>query len=93
VPAAVSGHLLQVLTEGLSNTARHAHATSVEAIVDVESGSLKFSLLDDGVGGGRPSYSWRGSAEHLAPGHQPRGLLHGLTTRAERDDNRVDRPA
>jgi two-component system sensor histidine kinase DevS len=50
VPAAVSEHLLQVLTEGLSNTARHAHATSVEAIVDVESGSLKFSLLDDGIG-------------------------------------------
>ncbi len=50
VPETVSQHLLQVLTEGLSNTVRHAHATSVEAIVDVEDGTLRFSLADDGIG-------------------------------------------
>ena len=50
VPETATEHLLQVLTEGLSNIARHARATSAEAIVDVEDGWLTLSLLDDGVG-------------------------------------------
>jgi two-component system, NarL family, sensor histidine kinase DevS len=50
VPKVVSEQLLQVLTEGLSNAARHAHATSVEATVSIEGGVLKLSLLDDGIG-------------------------------------------
>jgi signal transduction histidine kinase len=43
-------HLLQVVAEALSNAARHAHASSVEAIVTIENDWLLFSLIDDGVG-------------------------------------------
>jgi PAS domain S-box-containing protein len=50
VPAAITQQLLQVLTEGLSNIARHARATSAEAIVSVEDDWLTLSLVDDGVG-------------------------------------------
>jgi len=38
-----------VLAEAFSNTARHAHASTLEAIVAVEEGWLLFSLVDDGV--------------------------------------------
>lgn len=50
VPENVAQHLLQVLTEGLSNIARHAHAKSAEAIVTVEDGWVTLTLLDDGIG-------------------------------------------
>jgi PAS domain S-box-containing protein len=50
VPEIVSDHLLQVFGEGLSNVARHAHASRVEAVVTVEDGWLTFALVDDGVG-------------------------------------------
>ena len=50
VPEVVSEQLLQVLTEGLSNTARHANASQVEAVITVEDGWLRLSLSDDGIG-------------------------------------------
>jgi two-component system, NarL family, sensor histidine kinase DevS len=50
VPDLVRTELIQVLAEAFSNTARHARASSVEAIVAVEEGWLCFSLVDDGVG-------------------------------------------
>jgi PAS domain S-box-containing protein len=50
VPEIVTEQLLQVANEALSNVSRHAHATSIEAVVVVEDGWLTFSLLDDGVG-------------------------------------------
>ena len=50
VTESVSDHLLQVVAEALSNAARHAHASSVEAIVTIENDWLVFSLADDGVG-------------------------------------------
>jgi PAS domain S-box-containing protein len=50
VSETVSDHLLKVVAEALSNAARHAHASSVEAIVTIENGWLLFSLIDDGVG-------------------------------------------
>jgi PAS domain S-box-containing protein len=52
VPAMVSEHLLHVFGEGLSNVARHAHASKIEAVVAVEGEWLSFSLVDDGVGVG-----------------------------------------
>ncbi|HEY5273889.1 MAG TPA: PAS domain S-box protein [Acidimicrobiales bacterium] len=56
VPELVRTELVQVLAEAFSNTARHARASSVEAIVAVEEGWLCFSLVDDGVGiSGEPS--------------------------------------
>ena len=50
VPDVVGDQLLQVLAEALSNTARHARASSAEAVVVVEKGWLSFSLVDDGTG-------------------------------------------
>ena len=52
VPDAVSGHLLQVLGEGLSNIVRHAHASAAEVVLTVEGGRLSLLLADDGVGFG-----------------------------------------
>jgi signal transduction histidine kinase len=50
VPDAVAAELVQVLGEALSNTARHARATSAEVVVVVEDGSLALSVVDDGMG-------------------------------------------
>jgi two-component system, NarL family, sensor histidine kinase DevS len=50
VPEGVSDHLLHVFGEALSNVARHAHASNVEAVVTVEEGWLTLTLFDDGVG-------------------------------------------
>ncbi|MGB8179037.1 MAG: PAS domain S-box protein [Acidimicrobiales bacterium] len=50
VPAIVSDHLLHVFGEALSNVARHANASKIEAIVSLEGEWLSFSLVDDGVG-------------------------------------------
>ena len=50
VPDVVGAQLLQVLAEALSNTARHARASSAEAVLVIEAGWLSFSLVDDGTG-------------------------------------------
>jgi PAS domain S-box-containing protein len=50
VPAIVSDHLLSVFGEALSNVARHANASKIDAIVSIEGEWLSFSLVDDGVG-------------------------------------------
>ncbi len=43
-------HLLGVLREGLSNVARHAHASSAQVRVRVADGRLSVSIDDNGVG-------------------------------------------
>jgi len=48
VPDVVAAQLLQVPAEALSNTARHAQASSAEVVV--EEGWLTLSLVDDGTG-------------------------------------------
>jgi PAS domain S-box-containing protein len=50
VPATLRAHVIPVLAEALSNVARHAGATSVEAVVSVDGRWLTLSLVDDGVG-------------------------------------------
>ena len=50
VPAVIVEHLLQVFGEGLSNIARHAHASIAEAIVSVDNEWLVLRLVDDGQG-------------------------------------------
>jgi len=50
VPEVIVEHLLQVFREGLSNIARHAHASVAEAIVTVENEWLVLNLIDDGQG-------------------------------------------
>lgn len=50
VPDAVAAQLLQVVSEALSNTARHAQATLAELVLEIQDGWLSFSLVDDGTG-------------------------------------------
>ena len=47
--------VVAVLTEVLSNVARHARASSVEVVITAEDGMLMVSVADNGVGppGGR----------------------------------------
>jgi signal transduction histidine kinase len=46
----LAGELAAVLREALSNVARHAQASSVEAGLDVSSSQVRLSVSDDGVG-------------------------------------------
>lgn len=44
------GNLLAVLSEGLSNAARHAGATAIDISVKAENGQLKIVIVDNGRG-------------------------------------------
>jgi signal transduction histidine kinase len=44
-----------VVSEALTNVAKHANASSVEVAVDVIDGDLRLSISDDGVGGADPT--------------------------------------
>lgn len=46
----VAEHMLAVLREGLSNVARHAHATAVDVAVTAEGGRVSLSISDNGRG-------------------------------------------
>ncbi|MFJ5966571.1 GAF domain-containing protein [Streptomyces sp. NPDC093060] len=50
VPTAHVGHLLAVLREALSNTARHAQATTVEVTAEVSARTLRLAVADNGCG-------------------------------------------
>jgi len=43
-------HVIAVLTEALSNVARHARASSVDVVVAAEDGTLLISVADNGIG-------------------------------------------
>jgi len=50
VPESVTEQILQVLTEALSNTVRHARASRVEVVLAVAGGWFSLSVIDDGKG-------------------------------------------
>ena len=50
VPDRIGDHLLAVLREGLSNAARHAHASGVQVDLVAEPDRLRLRVVDDGVG-------------------------------------------
>jgi PAS domain S-box-containing protein len=50
VSETVTEDLLHVFEEGLSNIARHAHASRIDAVVALEGEWMTFSLMDDGIG-------------------------------------------
>jgi PAS domain S-box-containing protein len=50
VSEAVTEDLLHVFGEGLSNIARHARASRIDAVLALEGEWLSFSLMDDGIG-------------------------------------------
>lgn len=73
VPEEIGAHLLAVLEEALSNTARHAAATRVD--VSVEAGrELLLRVMDNG----------RGLSDPHPDASPPHGHGHGLTNIAER---------
>ncbi|MEU0717543.1 GAF domain-containing sensor histidine kinase [Streptomyces lavendulocolor] len=50
VPPQVADHVMAALTEMLSNTARHAHATRVEVALQATSGEVVLTVTDNGRG-------------------------------------------
>ena len=64
-----------VVSEGLANVAKHAHASVVQVRLEVRDGVLQVLMSDDGTGGADPS---RGS-----------GLI-GLTDRVEALGGTID---
>lgn len=50
VPDRIIPHVLAVLREGLSNAARHAHASAVSVRVSVGGRGLHLEIIDNGVG-------------------------------------------
>lgn len=50
IPDAVLDDLLAVAREGLTNVARHAHASRIDIEVTVDGGELSLELTDDGIG-------------------------------------------
>ena len=57
VPGPVVPHVLACVREGLSNAARHAHATAVEVRVVLSGAALTVTVADDGQGLGSPTRS------------------------------------
>jgi signal transduction histidine kinase len=68
LPEPVQVAAYYIVSEALTNTAKHAHASVVQVAVDVRHGVLELSIRDDGSGGADPA---RGS-----------GLI-GLTDRVD----------
>jgi signal transduction histidine kinase len=58
VPREVAGHVVAVLSEALTNVARHAKAHRTDVVVEVDGREIRLTVTDDGVGiapGGRRS--------------------------------------
>jgi PAS domain S-box-containing protein len=68
LPEPVEVAVYYVVSEALTNTAKHAHASVVHVVVDAQDAVLKLSIRDDGCGGADPA---RGSG------------LTGLTDRVD----------
>jgi signal transduction histidine kinase len=65
--------LFRIAQEALTNVAKHAQATEVSVTVEVDSGTLRLVVADDGIGF---------DAAHLAEPNGSRGW--GLLTMTER---------
>ncbi|WP_217178177.1 GAF domain-containing sensor histidine kinase, partial [Streptomyces sp. AC495_CC817] len=50
VPKEAADHLVAVLSEALTNVARHARASRVDVVVEAEGGEVRLTVADDGVG-------------------------------------------
>ncbi|WP_031103738.1 GAF domain-containing sensor histidine kinase [Streptomyces sp. NRRL S-146] len=58
VPKEISDHVIAVLSEALTNVARHANAGRAEVVLETDGREVRLSITDDGVGippGGRRS--------------------------------------
>ncbi|MFG3114328.1 GAF domain-containing protein [Streptomyces sp. NPDC048197] len=79
VPDDLTGHLVAVAAEALSNAARHAEARHLDVLLSVTAGTVTLAVTDDGVG--------VGDAPHT-------GGLANMRSRAEMHGGRltVERP-
>ncbi|MGW3989210.1 GAF domain-containing protein [Streptomyces sp. NPDC004830] len=68
VPAAIADHVIAVLSEALTNVARHAHAGRTEVVLATDGREVRLYVTDDGVG--------------ITPGGRRSGLRN-MTDRAE----------
>ncbi|MGB6161910.1 MAG: PAS domain-containing protein [Pseudonocardiaceae bacterium] len=55
LPEPVEVAVYYVMSEALTNTAKHAHASAVHVAVEARDGMLEFSIRDDGSGGADPT--------------------------------------
>ena len=58
VPKEIADHVIAVLSEALTNVARHAHAGRTDVVLETDDREVRLSVTDDGVGivpGGRRS--------------------------------------
>ena len=79
--ARVENALFRIAQEALTNAAKHAQATQVTVTMEVDGGTLRLVVADDGVGFA-PSTTLRASPAHLAEPDGDRGW--GLLTMTER---------
>jgi signal transduction histidine kinase len=54
LPSPVEATAYFIVAEALTNIAKHARAACAEVSVDVDAGTLRIAVRDDGVGGARP---------------------------------------
>ena len=67
LPAAVEATAYFVVSEALTNVAKHARAGHAEVTARIEDGTLAVHVRDDGIGGARPDGSGLlGLADRLA---------------------------
>jgi len=67
VPATVEATAYFLVSEALTNVAKHARAGRAEVTVGIEDGTLAVHVRDDGIGGARPDGSGlQGLADRLA---------------------------
>ncbi len=57
LPTVIEATAYFVVAEALTNVVKHARATRADVSVDVEDGTLRIAVRDDGVGGARPDGS------------------------------------
>ncbi|MFR9799069.1 GAF domain-containing protein [Streptomyces sp. MS06] len=50
VPRDIADHVVAVLSEGLTNVARHAHADRVDVVLRTDGREVRLSITDNGVG-------------------------------------------
>jgi signal transduction histidine kinase len=55
LPEPVEVTAYYVVSEGLTNAAKHAQASTVHVLVDTAGGMLRLDVRDDGVGGADPA--------------------------------------
>ena len=90
LPAPIEATAYFVVAEALTNVAKHAGAASAAVAAQVQDGTLRVEVSDDGVGGARPDGSGlQGLADRLAALD---GRLRDREHRRQRDGRRGDHP-